>query len=80
MYDGVKSYYETFKLCYQLDYFIKKLHLNYSIYNLYNITSLNLSDKKLKEIPKAIGQLQQLKILYLYNNKLREIPKEIGQL
>jgi hypothetical protein len=35
MYDTTKSYYETFKLCYRLDYLIKKLDLNYSIYNLY---------------------------------------------
>jgi hypothetical protein len=80
MYDGVKSYYETFKLCYQLDYLIKKLNLDYSIYNLSNITELDLMYKELSEIPKEIGQLQKLKILYLNNNNLNEIPKGIGQL
>jgi hypothetical protein len=80
MYDGVKSYYETFKLCYQLDYLIKKLNLKYSIYDLYNKTKLVLINNKLSEIPKEIGQLQHLQELYLDNNKLSEIPKEIGQL
>jgi Leucine-rich repeat (LRR) protein len=80
MYDDIKSYYETFKLCYQLDYLIKILKLNYSIYNLYNKKSLNLSHNKLREILKEIGQLQQLQYLYLDHNELSEIPKEIGQL
>jgi hypothetical protein len=80
MHDVTKSYYETFKLCYQLDYLIKKLKLKYSIYNLYNTTILYLNNNKLSEIPKEIGQLHNLQYLYLNHNKLSEIPKEIGQL
>jgi Leucine-rich repeat (LRR) protein len=82
MYEDTKSYYETFKLCYQLDYLIKKLKLKlkYSIYNLYNKKSLDLSNNGLSEIPKEIGQLQNLQRLYLGYNKLSEIPKEIRQL
>jgi Leucine-rich repeat (LRR) protein len=80
MFDDTKSYYETFKLCYRLDYLIKKLKLNYSIYDLYNTENLLLYNKILSEIPKEIGQLQKLKRLALRNNKLNEIPKEIGQL
>jgi Leucine-rich repeat (LRR) protein len=80
MYDCLKSYYETFKLCYQLDYLIKKLNLNYSIYYMYNIKLLNLNHNKLSKIPKEIGQLKHLHFLYLNDNELSEIPKEIGQL
>jgi len=39
-----------------------------------------LSGNKLAEIPKEIGNLQQLQELVLSGNKLAEIPKEIGNL
>jgi hypothetical protein len=46
------------------------------------IKHLNLYSNKLEgEIPKEIGKLTNLVLLYLYNNKLEgEIPKEIGKL
>src|ERR1700679_981245 len=36
--------------------------------------------KQLQTIPKELGQLASLQILYLYNNQLQSIPKELGQL
>ena len=45
MYDNSKSYYETFKLCYQLSLLIKKL--KYSLYSLYQLHKLFLNQKKL---------------------------------
>src|SRR6202789_861253 len=36
--------------------------------------------KQLQTIPKELGQLASLQILYLYNNQLQTIPKELGQL
>ncbi|WP_212662763.1 hypothetical protein [Acaryochloris marina] len=41
---------------------------------------LNLSNLKLTEVPKKLGQLANLKELYLSQNQLTEVPKELGQL
>ena len=35
---------------------------------------------KLKEVPAAIGELKQLKLLNLFNNQLRKLPVEVGSL
>jgi len=45
-----------------------------------DIEVLILSCNQLTEIPKEIGNLQQLRDLYLHYNQLIEIPKEIGNL
>ena len=63
--DDLKSYYETFKLCHQLSLLIKKLELNYSLYNLYHLDTLYLDNNQLIEVPKEIGLLTNLKTLYL---------------
>ena len=59
------KYFENFKLCYQLSILIIKLKLNYSLYELYYLENLNLTNQdflnnELKSIPKEIGQLTNL--------------------
>jgi Leucine-rich repeat (LRR) protein len=46
------------------------------------LTVLDLEDNfiTLEELPKEIGQLQKLEILFLSHNRLVKLPKEIGQL
>ncbi len=51
-----------------------------NIYDLYNLKELNLSDNKLTDIPKEIGNLTNLQVLNLNGNELTDIPKEIGGL
>ena len=75
-----KSYFEQFKLCYQLTILIKTLSLKYNLYNLYQSKSLYLNDNQLTTIPPEFGQLTQLQILYLHHNQLTTIPPELGQL
>src|SRR6202453_2879760 len=72
----------------------KKFYDNYKKYSILNnfllkngqenvniITrDLSIVFKQLQTIPKELGQLASLQILYLYNNKLQTIPKELGQL
>src|SRR6202522_3834102 len=72
----------------------KKFYDNYKKYSILNnfllknnqdsvniiIRVLNVSYKQLQTIPKELGQLASLQILYLYNNQLQTIPKELGQL
>jgi len=47
---------------------------------LSKITSLDLSNKNLKILPKEIGNFPQLTHLGLGHNQLSELPKEIGKL
>lgn len=61
---------------------LKELHPN--LFKLPKLKSLSIQrtsqgDRTL-EIPKAIGQLQQLEALNLTFNGIKELPKEIGQL
>ena len=66
---------------YRLFYFLEvKCGKNHSINIISNSGTLILSYKKLKRIPKGIGQLQNLENLLLHDNKLTLIPKEVGQL
>ena len=44
------------------------------------ITTLDLSNKELEELPPEIGQLTYLNELYLSGNKLTALPSEIGRL
>ena len=44
------------------------------------VKHLNLSNQKLKKIPKEVFEFPNLRTLDLSNNKITEIPKEIGQL
>jgi Leucine-rich repeat (LRR) protein len=58
----------------------KLIELPIEIWQLSNLTHLNLSSNQLTEIPIEIGQLTNLTHLHLFNNQLKEIPIEIGQL
>src|ERR1700678_1014357 len=72
----------------------KKFYDNYKKYSILNnfllknnqdnvniiIRVLNVSYRKLQIVPKELGQLASLQILYLNNNQLQTIPKELGQL
>ncbi|PZV16764.1 MAG: hypothetical protein DCF22_04435 [Leptolyngbya sp.] len=50
------------------------------ILNSLGSTSLDLSDKRLTELPAEIGLLENLRSLKLFRNRLTELPAEIGQL
>ena len=43
-------------------------------------TMLNLSGLKLTAVPKELGELKALTVLYLFNNQLSALPKELGEL
>lgn len=43
-------------------------------------TRLNLSNRKLSELPPEIGQLSELQVLWLNGNRFEQLPPEIGQL
>ena len=72
--------YERYTRILGINLLREKLNLNMSIVQLENLQNLNLSDNKLTDVPKEIGNLHNLQILYLYNNKLMHVPKEIGNL
>jgi len=71
---------ETYTLLYDLTNLKNKLGLKESIEEIYQMETLSLSRKGIKEIPKEIGQLHNLQHLWLMDNQIKEIPKEIGQL
>ena len=74
------SYYDKYKVCYQLSRFMGKCKKKHTLNELYHLQELNLSYNQLTEIPKELGQLNSLQRLDLSNNQLTEIPKELGQL
>jgi len=45
-----------------------------------SLTSLNIENNQLTELPKEIGNLTRLTSLNIKNNQLTELPKEIGNL
>ena len=51
-----------------------------NIHKLITLASLILSDNKIENLPKSIGNLTQLENLYLAGNNLSELPKDIIQL
>jgi Leucine-rich repeat (LRR) protein len=51
-----------------------------SLLNIYELKRLDLSELGLNELPKEIGQLKNLELLFAYDNRLKSLPKEIGQL
>ena len=57
-------------------------HGNYrgTIGQLAELTTLNLKDNQLTELPETIGQLTSLETLDLSSNELTELPETIGQL
>ncbi len=50
------------------------------IRQLSRLTSLDLSNNKIMQIPRTITQLSNLNSLYLNSNQITQIPEEIGQL
>uniref|UniRef100_UPI0002BC1D65 leucine-rich repeat domain-containing protein n=1 Tax=Leptospira interrogans TaxID=173 RepID=UPI0002BC1D65 len=54
--------------------------LTKALQNPLDVLALNLSEQKLKALPKKIGQLKNLQELNLDANQLTTIPKEIEQL
>ena len=75
---NIVDYKLTYRKITDILYLNKKFDLNKGIKSLVNLRELDLSYKKLKEIPIEIGSLINLKMLQLDNNRLKEIPKEIG--
>ncbi|MCR8641016.1 hypothetical protein BEN44_20975, partial [Leptospira interrogans serovar Ricardi] len=54
--------------------------LTKALQNPLDVRVLDLSEQKLKALPKKIGQLKNLQELNLWNNQLITLPKEIAQL
>ena len=75
-----ETWLETFKLCYGISKLKVQLKLEGNIYEIYQLTVLDLKWKRLTAIPKEIGQLTNLQTLNLLGNQLTEISKEICQL
>lgn len=71
---------ELFKLLISLDKIKTSFNLEYSLFQIYNKTHLDLTRKNLQQIPKEIGDLSNLQALYMTGNKIKEIPVEIGNL
>ena len=72
-----KKFYDNFKKYSILNNFLLKNGQG----NVNIITrDLIIVFKQLQTIPKELGQLASLQILYLHGNKLQSIPKELGQL
>jgi hypothetical protein len=76
-------WYKSIRDIYETLYFIKTFlqpKIKGDVYEIYSMKKINLSFEKLKELPKEIGNLTNLQILFLNYNYLKEIPKEIGNL
>jgi endonuclease/exonuclease/phosphatase family metal-dependent hydrolase/ankyrin repeat protein len=71
---------EKYKLLKDLKNLKKELGTKQNIYELYNLKNLDLSYKKLTEIPASLGNLSNLQKLNLSYNKLTEIPASLGNL
>ena len=84
--DLTSSPKETYELMYKLKELNRKvfeldnINFNYSLIELYNLQTLDLSENQISVIPPEIGQLINLQYLYLYGNQISVIPTEIGQL
>src|SRR5437016_1415608 len=73
-----KTFKQSYVKCYNINT-IRKLYMpNSSLINFFNLTNINLRNHKIKEIPKSIGQLNNLQKLRLSNNKI-EIAKFINK-
>ena len=55
-------------------------NLAVALQNPDSVFILDLSKKKLREVPKEIFELKNLQILNLSHNKIKELPAEINQL
>ena len=64
-----KSFREIYTLLYNLNIVKQKLERKESIYELYNLQTLYLNNIQLEEIPKELGNLSNLRIIYLVNNR-----------
>ena len=74
------SFRDIYYLLYKLVILKDKLKLKPSIYTIYTIKNLHLSNQEIIELPKEIGILINLEHLYLANTKLTKLPIEIGNL
>ena len=71
--DDPREYYEGLWLK-------DKLNFKGTVEELLSASHLNLVYHELKELPKEIGNLKNLKTLILRYNQLTKLPKEIGKL
>lgn len=74
------TYYESYKLCYLLTKFNKRFSLTDSLDKLSTLTTIDLSNRQLIEIPKELLSLTNLQHLGLSGNNIITIPKEITSL
>ena len=71
---------EIYQLLHSLVQLRNELKRKESIYKLYNLQKLDLSNKKLTKIPENLGNLVNLRTLDLSNNNLTKIPTSLGNL
>jgi Leucine-rich repeat (LRR) protein len=71
-FDLNRSLKETYVFLYQLSYIKKLLNTQESLYNIFLMKEINLSNKGLKKVPAF--DLPNLQILYLSGNNLTEVP------
>jgi len=78
-FDG-KSVRKVYSLLVKLNKLKREIKYEGSIYQLFQQTKLDLSNKQIKTLPPEIGLLSNLQSLYLYNNQIETLPPEIGSL
>jgi len=78
-FDG-KSVRKVYSLLVKLNKLKREIKYEGSIYQLFQQTKLDLSNKQIKTLPPEIGLLSNLQSLYLYNNQIKTLPPEIGLL
>ena len=75
------NWFRVYFLLIKLNKLKQKLSLNrYNLIDLYNEDTLDMAYIRPTELPREIGNLTNLRILYLLNNQLTEVPREIGNL
>jgi len=71
---------KVYSLLVKLSKLKKWMEYSKSIYQLFQQTKLDLSNKGIKTLPPEIGSLSNLQGLSLYNNRIETLPPEIGLL
>jgi len=74
------SFKQSCVKCYHLDLLWKFCNIGNSLINFFLLTEINLSSRRIGELPATIGKLVNLQILILYDNQIKVLPATIEQL
>ena len=77
---GKETWYETCKICRQMDVLCVDLKINMTIADLYTKKIIDASHRQLTALPSDIGHLTNLQQFALDHNKLTALPSEIRHL